>query len=74
MKKFFVFLLVFVLLILSQTCDDNNGVNDESEFEAGITCYPDFGTKYTEFKFSISILSDTDTRENLHRHPGRFRF
>jgi len=74
MKKFFIFLLVFVLLILSQTCDDNNEVNDESEFEAGITCYPDFGTKYTEFKFSISILSDTDTLENTENFQVRWDF
>ncbi|MBL7067779.1 MAG: hypothetical protein ISS29_08030 [Candidatus Marinimicrobia bacterium] len=74
MKKFFVFLLVFVLLIISQTCDDNNEVNDESEFEAGITCYPDFGTKYTEFKFSISILSDTDTLENTENFQIRWDF
>ncbi len=74
MKKFFVFLLVFVLLIISQNCDDNNEVNDESEFEAGITCYPDFGTKYTEFKFSIIILSDTDTLENTDNFQIRWDF
>jgi len=74
MKKFFVFLLVFVLLILSHTCDENNDVNDESEFEAGITCYPDFGTKHTEFKFSISILSDTDTLENTDNFQIRWDF